>query len=135
MVYIFFPLPVGKIWAYMDRFYCLNSGLSANLLIQAQTIPQNPKCALFFIDNKLCLLKIYKFWIWLRFLRYGFFTILKYVKAPKTVGKQILIFLGEFIIFISNIHLCLMCVLIFEVFGWHVIALLTIFKFYTFAKL
>ena len=38
-----------------------------------------------FFDQKLRLLKIFKFGIWLRFSRYGFFVILKYVKIPKTV--------------------------------------------------
>ena len=38
----------------------------------------------FLFDQKLCLLKIFKFLIWLRFSRYGIFAILKYVKIPKT---------------------------------------------------
>ena len=41
---------------------------------------------------------------------------------------------GDFKIYISNIHLCLMCVPIFDVFGWHVTEQL-IFKYYKFAKL
>ena len=51
--------------------------LGANLLVMAQTIPQNAHRA-FFYDQKLRLLKIFKFWIWLRFLRYGIFAILNY---------------------------------------------------------
>jgi hypothetical protein len=51
----------------------------------AQTIPQNAHRVFFFFDKNLRLLKIFKFWIWLRFSRYGFFAILKYVKIPKTV--------------------------------------------------
>ena len=31
----------------MDRFYCPNSDFVANMLVQAQTIPQNAQCALF----------------------------------------------------------------------------------------
>ena len=62
--------------------------LGANLLVMAHTIPQNAH-RVFFYNQKLRLLQIFKFWIWLRFLRYGIFAILKYVKIPKTVKKKI----------------------------------------------
>jgi hypothetical protein len=48
--------------------------LGANLLVMAQTIPQNAQSK-FFFDQKLNLLKIFKFCIWLRFLRYGILQI------------------------------------------------------------
>ena len=45
------------------------------------------------------------------------FAIFEYVKKLKTFGKQIQFLGDEFIILISNIHLCLMC----EVFSCHVV--------------
>ena len=70
----FFTLPVCKIWAYMVRYYGSNSDLiGANLFVKAQTIPQNAKCVGFFFSfQKVAFLKIFVFWIWLRFFRNGF---------------------------------------------------------------
>ena len=73
-----------------------NMSLYSQILLPKQWLSE-PTCLLwpkpylktpiacFFFNQKLRLLKIFKFWIWLRFSRYGFFAILKYVKIPKTV--------------------------------------------------
>ena len=42
----------------------------------------------FLFDLKLHSFKIITFWKGLRFLKYGFFAIVKYVKTPKTVKKK-----------------------------------------------
>ena len=39
----------------------------------------------YFLDKKLLLLKKFKFWRGLRFLRFGLFAILKYAITPKTI--------------------------------------------------
>ena len=48
--------------------------LGANLLVIVQTIPQNAQRG-FFFDQKLNLLKIFKFLLWLRFSKYGILQI------------------------------------------------------------
>ena len=78
----FSPLPVGKIWAYMVRYYCPNSYFRWQLACYGPN-HTSKRPASFFLNQKLHLLKIFKFWIWLRFSRYGIFAILKYVKIPK----------------------------------------------------
>ena len=45
----------------------------------------------FLFDSKLQLFKTIQFGKGLGFLKNGFIAILKYVKTPKTVGKQILL--------------------------------------------
>ena len=50
--------------------------LSDNLLVKAHPIPQNAKCV-FFVNQKLCLLKIFILCIWLRVLRNVFFCNIK----------------------------------------------------------
>ena len=44
---------------------------------QSATYPQ------FWVFQKFCLVQIYKFWGWFGFLRWGLFTIVKYVKITK----------------------------------------------------
>ena len=73
----------GQIWAYKDRFTAQKVILSANMLVQAQALPQKPN-ERYISDQQLRLIKILKFWKGLRFLRCGWFAILKYVKTPKT---------------------------------------------------
>ena len=63
--------------------------LGANLLLMAQTIPQNDH-RVFFCLPKVAFTKDIYFWIWLRFLRYGFLAILKYVKILKMIKKMCL---------------------------------------------
>ena len=79
--YTFFLLYIlakyESIWSYISA---QTVTLDNNLLFMAQTIPQNAHCACFFYQ-KLLLLKIFKFWIWLRFSRSGIFAILKYVSS------------------------------------------------------
>ena len=82
----------AKIWAHMDRFTVKTVIFSAYLLVQAQTIPQNVHQELF-IWSKVEVIQGYQILKRVKVLRYGFFTILKYVKTPKKVFKKILIFL------------------------------------------
>ena len=70
--YKFFPL---YLWAKYEliwtNFTAQTVISSANMLVQAQTIPQNAKCWFFFFYPKLRLLKTLKFGRGLRFLRCG----------------------------------------------------------------
>ena len=50
--------------------------LGANLFVKAQSIPQNAKCVVFFSSfQKVAFLKIFIFWIWLRFFEIAFCNI------------------------------------------------------------
>ena len=81
----FFPLPVGKIWAYMDTFYCPKSDFKGKHACSGPNHTSKRQVLTFFFDQKLRLLKILKFYRGLRFLRCGAFSILKYVKTSKMV--------------------------------------------------
>ena len=90
---IFFLLYLwAKYEPILSDFTAQTVTLCANLLIKAQIILQNTKCAIFF-HRKLGLLKIFKYWIWLGFLRYGFFlqywNMWKYLKQSKMCPKNI----------------------------------------------
>ena len=81
----FFPLPVGQIWAYMERFYCLNSDFKGKHACLRPNHTSKRQVLAIFVYQKLRLLKILTFWRGLRFLRCRAFAILKYVKIPKMV--------------------------------------------------
>ena len=81
----FFPLPVGKRWAYIDRFYCPNSDFKGKRACSGLSHTSKGQVLNIFFDQKLRLLKILKFGKGLRFLRCGALIILKYVKTSKMV--------------------------------------------------
>ena len=87
---LWYTFCIFYLWAKYELIWSDITGqtvnLGANLLVMARTIPQNAPRVFFFYEE-LCLLKIFKCWIWLRFSRYGTFVILKYVKVPKPVKK------------------------------------------------
>ena len=58
--------------------------LRANMIVQAQTIPQKASAHYVFYP-KLRLLKIPNFWRGLRFFRCGWFAILKFVKTFRNI--------------------------------------------------
>ena len=57
-------------------------------LLRPERYLKTPSVHYFFFQN-FRILNLLKFCIWVRFLRYGFFAILKYVKTPKTVKKNV----------------------------------------------
>ena len=81
----FLPLPVGKIWAYMDRFYCPNRDFKGKHACSGPNHTSKRQVLAIFFYQKLCLLKILKFLGRVRFLKCGAFAILKYVKTSKMV--------------------------------------------------
>ena len=80
VVRILSPLHVGKIWAYIVRYYCPNNDFRCQLACYGPNHTSKCPSRVFLFYQKLRLLKIFRFLTWLRFSRYGFFAILKYVK-------------------------------------------------------
>ena len=48
VLYIFSALPVGKMWAYMVRYYCPNTVFRCQLACEGLNHTSNAKCSLFF---------------------------------------------------------------------------------------
>ena len=130
--YIFFPLPVVQIWSHIKILYFQNSDCYCIFAYSDPNHTSKFPLGTFYLIKSCVHSRCSNFEIGLGFWVTAFlhyWNMWKHLKHKK--NSQIS--LEGFIILTSNIHLCLVFVLIFEVFGLHVIAQLFL-EFYIFEK-